>query len=52
MTGGDWTLYEYASAIDDREYVALTKGDPSAPDPVMVRVHAGDLVTEYLAVAV
>lgn len=48
VTGGDWTLYEYASAIDDREYVALTKGDLSVPGPAMVRVHAGDFVTEIL----
>ncbi|MGA7913574.1 MAG: 3,4-dihydroxy-2-butanone-4-phosphate synthase [Candidatus Dormiibacterota bacterium] len=48
VTGGDWTLYEYASAIDDREYVALTKGDLSMPRPAMVRVHAGDFVTEIL----
>jgi 3,4-dihydroxy 2-butanone 4-phosphate synthase/GTP cyclohydrolase II len=48
VTGGDWTLYAYESAIDDRAYVALTKGDLSVPGPVMVRVHAGDFVTEIL----
>jgi 3,4-dihydroxy 2-butanone 4-phosphate synthase/GTP cyclohydrolase II len=26
----------------------LTKGDPSTPGPVVVRVHAGDLVTDIL----
>ena len=48
VTGGDWTLAVYGSAVDDREHVALTKGDPSASEPVMVRVHAGDLVTEII----
>jgi 3,4-dihydroxy 2-butanone 4-phosphate synthase/GTP cyclohydrolase II len=48
VTGGDWTLAVYGIEVDDREHVVLTKGDPSATEPVMVRVHAGDLVTEIL----
>jgi 3,4-dihydroxy 2-butanone 4-phosphate synthase/GTP cyclohydrolase II len=48
VMGDAWNLCVYLDAIENREHVALTKGDPAAPDPVMVRVHTGDLMTDVL----
>jgi 3,4-dihydroxy 2-butanone 4-phosphate synthase / GTP cyclohydrolase II len=48
VMGEEWNLRVYSDAIENREHVALTKGDPAAPDPVMVRVHAGDWMTDIL----
>jgi 3,4-dihydroxy 2-butanone 4-phosphate synthase/GTP cyclohydrolase II len=41
---GDWTLYVYASTIDYAEHLVLVKGDISGPEPVLVRMHAVDIV--------
>ena len=48
VMGEEWNLRVYSDAFENREHVALTKGDPAAPDPVMVRVHAGDWMTDIL----
>lgn len=37
---GEFDLHLYESEVDHREHVALTKGDLSASDPVMVRMHS------------
>ncbi len=37
--GGDWTLRIYKNTLSGIEHVVLLKGDLSAPDPVMVRMH-------------
>jgi 3,4-dihydroxy 2-butanone 4-phosphate synthase/GTP cyclohydrolase II len=37
---GDFTLHCYLDTLNDREHVALTKGDITGQDPVLVRVHS------------
>ena len=37
---GEFELHLYESEVDQREHVALTKGDVSAADPVLVRMHS------------
>lgn len=37
---GEFKLHLYDSEVDQREHVALTKGDLSAGDPVLVRMHS------------
>ncbi len=46
--GGDWNVHVYATTIDYAEHLVLTKGDLSEPDPVMVRMHAVDIVNDAL----
>ncbi len=38
--GGDFTAYVFGNHVDDSENVALVKGDISADDEVLVRVHS------------
>jgi len=45
VMGEEWNLRVYSDAIEN---LALTKGDPAAPDSVMLRVHAGDRMTDIL----
>ena len=49
--GGEWQLHVYASTIDQSEHLVLTKGDLTGPDPVPVRMHAVDIVTDMLGAA-
>ncbi|MFQ5874390.1 MAG: bifunctional 3,4-dihydroxy-2-butanone-4-phosphate synthase/GTP cyclohydrolase II [Dehalococcoidia bacterium] len=37
---GEFTAVAYRSVIDPDEHVALVKGDPTTPEPVLVRVHS------------
>ena len=46
--GGDWRMVVYANTVDGSEHLVLTKGDLSAPAPVLVRMHAVDLVSDML----
>ena len=46
--GGDWQLHVYATTMDHAEHLVLTKGDLGGPEPVMVRMHAVDIVTDML----
>ena len=46
--GGDWNLHVYATTMDYAEHLALTKGDVSTGGPVMVRMHAVDMVNDAL----
>jgi 3,4-dihydroxy 2-butanone 4-phosphate synthase/GTP cyclohydrolase II len=41
---GEWQMYVYASTIDYAEHMVLVKGDISGPEPVLVRMHAIDIV--------
>jgi 3,4-dihydroxy 2-butanone 4-phosphate synthase/GTP cyclohydrolase II len=43
-TGGDWALHVYATKLDYAEHIVLIKGDLSGPEPVMVRMHAVDIL--------
>jgi len=46
--GGDWRMIIYVNTISDIEHIALVKGDISAGEPVMVRMHALDLMADLL----
>ena len=46
--GGDWRLSVYATTMDYAEHLVLSKGDLSGADPVLVRMHAVDIVNDML----
>jgi len=46
VAGGQWTLIVYANTVEYQEHVALVKGDLSGPEPVLVRMHAVDLLDD------
>jgi len=37
---GEWTIHAFASEIDGKTHIALTKGNVASGDPVLVRVHS------------
>ena len=45
---GDFKLVVYKSNLDETEHYALVKGDISGPEPVLVRVHAHNLLNDML----
>ena len=44
--GGEWRAAVYANTVEYQEHLALIKGDVSGPEPVMVRMHAVDLLDD------
>ncbi|TCP58090.1 3,4-dihydroxy 2-butanone 4-phosphate synthase/GTP cyclohydrolase II [Tumebacillus sp. BK434] len=48
---GDFQMVAYTNSIDDKEHVAMVKGDISPGEPVLVRVHSecltGDIFHSY-----
>ncbi|HSU04109.1 MAG TPA: 3,4-dihydroxy-2-butanone-4-phosphate synthase [Acetobacteraceae bacterium] len=46
VAGGQWRLIVYANTVEYQEHLALVKGDLSGPDPVLVRMHAVDLMDD------
>src|SRR5271157_3120890 len=44
--GGDWRAVVYANTVEYQEHLALIKGDVSGLEPVMVRMHAVDLLDD------
>ncbi len=46
--GGDWTLRVFTDKTDGGEHVALTKGDITTPEPVLVRTHALNVLEDVL----
>src|SRR6201982_1618717 len=44
--GGDWRAVVYANTVEYQKHLALIKGDVSGPEPVMVRMHAIDLLED------
>jgi 3,4-dihydroxy 2-butanone 4-phosphate synthase/GTP cyclohydrolase II len=46
LAGGEWRLVVYANTVDGGEQLALVKGDLSGPEPVLVRMHAVDVLEE------
>ena len=44
--GGDWRAVVYANTVEYQEHLALVKGDVSGVEPVMVRMHAVDLLDD------
>ncbi len=48
--GGDFTLNVYTTTVEPVEHLALVKGDLTKPGPVLVRVHAVNLLGDLLGV--
>jgi 3,4-dihydroxy 2-butanone 4-phosphate synthase/GTP cyclohydrolase II len=48
--GGDWLMRVFADETHGAEHVVLSKGDLSAPGPVMVRVHALNPLEDVLGI--
>jgi 3,4-dihydroxy 2-butanone 4-phosphate synthase / GTP cyclohydrolase II len=46
--GGEWRIQVYVNKVDNTEHLALVKGDLPGDGPVLVRMHAVDLVTDVL----
>ena len=46
--GGDWRMVIYANNVSNIEHIVLIKGDISSGDPVLVRMHALDLMADLL----
>ena len=48
--GGDWRMVISANTVSNIEHIALVKGDISTGDPILVRMHALDLMADLLGV--
>ena len=46
--GGDWKMSVYVNTLEYAEHIALVKGDISAPEPVLVRMHAVNVFSDIL----
>ncbi len=46
--GGAWNLLVYANTVEYAEHLVLVKGDISGPEPVLVRMHAVDLLSDVM----
>ncbi|WP_051185836.1 3,4-dihydroxy-2-butanone-4-phosphate synthase [Magnetospirillum fulvum] len=46
--GGDWRMLVYVNTVDYAEHIALVKGDIVPDRPVMVRVHAVNVLDDVL----
>ncbi len=46
--GGNWRLFAFESKVDKLEYLAMVKGDISGEEPVLVRMHGIDFISEVL----
>ncbi len=44
--GGSWRAVVYANTVEYQEHLALIKGDVSTTEPVLVRMHAVDLLDD------
>jgi 3,4-dihydroxy 2-butanone 4-phosphate synthase/GTP cyclohydrolase II len=49
--GGSFDLHVYETTVEPAEHLALVKGDISGPEPVLVRVHAVNALSDLLGVA-
>ncbi len=47
--GGAFTCHIFHSKLDDVEHIALTKGDISGTEPVLVRMHGCNLMKDMLS---
>jgi 3,4-dihydroxy 2-butanone 4-phosphate synthase/GTP cyclohydrolase II len=50
LHGGSFHLHVFETAVEPVEHLALVKGDLSAPGPVLVRVHAVNVLTDLLGI--
>ena len=46
--GGDWRMVVYVNTTSYAEHIALIKGNPAGHQPVLVRVHAFDILDDVL----
>jgi 3,4-dihydroxy 2-butanone 4-phosphate synthase/GTP cyclohydrolase II len=46
--GGEWRVAVYANTVDYAEHMVLVKGDVTTPGPVLVRMHAVDLMDDIV----
>ncbi|MDE2184441.1 MAG: 3,4-dihydroxy-2-butanone-4-phosphate synthase [Alphaproteobacteria bacterium] len=46
--GGAWRMMVYINTIEYAEHIALVKGDITTPEPVLVRMHAINIVNDLL----
>ena len=46
--GGKWRMIVYVNTVSYAEHIALIKGDLSSPEPVLVRMHAINIMTDVL----
>ena len=44
--GGEWRAVVYANTVEYQEHLVLIKGNVAGPDPIMVRMHAIDLLDD------
>lgn len=49
--GGEFQLRVYANTVQNSEHIALVKGDVSTGGPVLVRMHACNVLTDMLGTA-
>ncbi|WP_372884176.1 3,4-dihydroxy-2-butanone-4-phosphate synthase [Shimia sp.] len=47
-TGGDWEMRVFTDVITGTDHIALIKGDISTPEPVLVRTHALNELSDVL----
>ena len=47
--GGEWRMHLYVNKAAYAEHIALVKGDITTPEPVLVRMHAVNLLDDALA---
>ena len=47
--GGEWQVMVYANTVSYAEHLVLVKGDVAAPGPVLVRMHAVDVLDDIVA---
>ena len=46
--GGEWRMHVYVNRVAYAEHIALVKGDITTPEPVMVRMHAVNVLDDAL----
>jgi 3,4-dihydroxy 2-butanone 4-phosphate synthase / GTP cyclohydrolase II len=46
--GGDWKLLVYVNTLEYAEHIALVKGDIATAEPVLVRMHAINILSDML----
>ena len=46
--GGEWAMRIYTDETEGAEHIVLTKGDISTPEPVLVRMHGLDPLSDVL----
>lgn len=50
VVGGAFDLHVFMTTVEPVEHLALVKGDVSAPGPVLVRVHAVNVLSDVLGI--